>query len=119
MAEKIKNVLWVHDEQLGKEELMGLDRGRTVNLRQILRRIDNMEELKDDVEWADIIALYFDSERLSKFMEMYAHLGKPVIRPHYRRGIMLGHGGKEMFEFVQWNHVVEFKQVVKTWVPED
>lgn len=119
MAEKIKNVLWVHDEQLGKEELLELDRRRTVNLRQILRRVDNMEELKDDVEWADIIALYFDSERLSKFMEMYGHLRKPVIRPHYRRGIMLGHGGKEMFEFVQWNHVVEFKQVVKTWVPED
>lgn len=108
------HVLWISRHNMKPDQQAAIfPDGREIEIRKISQSVQDVADLDQDVDWADVVGVVLPPQLMTKFMEMYGDRGRPVIRTISRRRVL--EDGSATFDFVRWERVKEFREVTEPW----
>lgn len=113
-----RNVLWISRHPMDEAQQVALMGKHTKHLgiRQISESVENVDDLYEDVEMADVVCVVLPPQLMTAFMAKYKDCGRPILRAIAKRRVL--DDGEATFEFVKWQRVRDFVEVVDDWDPE-
>lgn len=114
-----RKVLWLSRNPMPRKQQEALigTKYKGIDIRRIKRSIEDVEDLREDVLWADVICGVLPPHLMTQFMATYKELGKPVLRYFARRRVL--EDGTATFDFVKWKRVLEYVEIMEDWDPDD
>ena len=114
-----RKVLWVSRHPMNEEQKAALigTKYKGLDIRQVEQSVEDVESLREDVLWADAICVVLPPQLMTQFMAAYKELGKPVLRAIAKRRVL--EDGAATFDFVKWQRVRDFVEIVEDWNPDD
>jgi hypothetical protein len=112
-----RNILWISRHPMTEAQqdaLMG-KHTKQIWFRQIHQAVENVDDLEDDVAMADVICVVLPPRLMTEFMAKYKNWGKPILRAISKRREL---DGTATFEFIKWQRVLDFVEIVEDWDPE-
>lgn len=113
-----RNVLWISRhpmDEAQKAALMG-KYTKDISIRQISESVENVDDLYEDVELADVVCVVLPPQLMTAFMAKYKDCGRPILRAIAKRRVL--DDGAATFEFVKWQRVLDFVEIVDDWDPD-
>ena len=112
-----RNILWISRHPMTEAQqdaLMG-KHTKQIWFRQAHQAVENVDDLEDDVAMADVICVVLPHRLMTEFMAKYKNWGKPILRAISKRREL---DGTATFEFIKWQRVLDFVEIVEDWDPE-
>ena len=110
----MKKVLWISRHKMTPEQLAAVDNGRPVEIDQEEESVNDVRDLTNRINNADVVAVVLPPNLLMPLVRMI-NGKRPIIRAISERRVL--DDGSASFKFIKWEKVIEFKIVTEDWIP--